>query len=517
MKEFGFTLGPEILRRGIRRDWRAPKNSIGLTDLYNLIPFGEGLAQYQQLIMPWSEGQLHTIGIQLSWPFPQLVKLKSFTLLLGSDYIFSVDENDWSLTQLETYDFYNKSQTKAITSGLRWQAMDFWDTWIMTNGYCTLYYDRFDDKVLVEDSVGITAVADYKGRGVFGGFSQGRYWSTAWQNYWTSNPSSIIGDTPRALDVNWIKWTMVGGGDLKTIFDASFDKMDLERNDSGEMPMAQKSLVVKIKQLGERLVVYSYQDASVVSHKSAPTSTLAIDEWRIGPGVYNSDAIDGDGFNHIYVSNDLELWWINRQFRAIRLGFKELLSEMRMSGDLVVSFRESDGSFFISNGSFSLVLTWDRDKDRPLGMAKVKHVVTSIINSVGTDYHLGSDPRRDDELIKAGFTTDVFDLNRPGIKRITWLEFHGSEGVGDGSGDSIQFRVYYRYSKNDSFAVTGWRSVSKEGACYFPIEGVDFKVEMRADDFELISNFSRIHIAFQISDNRYKRGIDVSEINSSAG
>lgn len=508
MKEYGFNLD-KSLTRGLRRTYKEKKNSFGMLDLFNLEPTPYGLVPFSFCTQPWSSEKLASIGIELSWPFPQLIRLKSFTLLLGADYLFLVNEEDWSLVQLDTYDFYNSSQTKGIKAGGYWQAIDFWDTFLLMNGSCTLWYDRFVDKVLVEDTVKIQAGCDYKGRAVFGGFDQDAYWSSAWQLFWTNNPSSIVGGQPRALGKNWIKWTSIGGGDLDLIFDADVKQDQLLKIDAGDMPMSHRSLISTIKELNQKLLVYSFDAVSLVSHKSQPVSTLGVDDEEIAPGIRNIGAVAGNKKNHVFVAQDNSLWWIGKDFRPVKLGYREFFED---ETDLIVSRNPINGNFHISSNNRTFVLTWDTDKDQPHGLAEVGQKITSCIAVNGTAWNLGSDIEASEESVEVRFTTDIFDLDRTGDKSIHWITVHGEEGALDTTGGTIYVRVHYRYSHWKSFDKTGWRKTNKKGACYFPVAGTDFKIELKADNFKFI-NISRLHITFQQDDANFTRGINVSQVN----
>lgn len=503
MKEYSFEIDKQ-LATGLRRDFRQKKNALNLVECINLEPTSYGLASFAPLKLLWTSSQLYNMGIEFKWPFPQLLKLKKFTLLLGANYIFVVADESWELTQLDTYNFYNHSNKRTIKAGHIWQVIDFWDTFILTNGMCTIWYDRHNDKLLVEDSVRITCGVDYKGRALFGGFDPNHYWSAAWKAHWAANPSTVVGEQPRALGANFVKWTMVGGGDLDQIFDGVVDYDHLLRNDQGEMPMPHNTLVCHMKKLADKVLIYSYDSVAVVSHKSKPISTISPDRERLANGISSLGALGGNEENHIYVDGKGSLVWIDSRFQVRELGYREYLESM-LGTDIIVSYNELFNCYYIANADKTLMLTWDEDNNRPQGLAEVKQRITSCISIDGDCFGLGSEV----EEYEASLCTDVFDLERKGIKSIRWIGLEGEEGLLDETEGSIYFRVHYRYSHRDRFLQTSWHKVNKEGMCYFPIAGVDFKVEMKANDFRLI-NISRIIISFQFDDNRFTRGIDIT-------
>ena len=509
MKEWSFDID-EPLKIGLRRDYRLKSNSGLFTRMMNIEPTEYGAAPFSYIQIPWTPAQLNSVGIELNFPFPQLVRLKKYTLLLGSDYVFMVSEDDWTLTQLTTYDFHSQSDEKDIAQGSYWQYVDFWDTFVLTNGVCSIWYDRFTDKLLVEDTVRFTATTDYKGRAIFAGFDIEKHWSSAWSIYWASVGSSLVGNSPRELGPNWIKWTSVGRG-LDTMIKADMSQLDLLRNDFGDMPMEDRSLICGVRKLGEKIVSYSNKEATLLSHKSSPNSTIGVDKYELCPGIRNVGALNGDRKNHIFVSSDDELWWIGENFQPILLGYKEYLSQM--TGDVIVSHNESTGNYYIASQDKTYNMTWNRSKNQPQGFSEANQRITSCIYTGSYAYGMGTICNLDEEVIKWYIVSDEFDMGKTGDKSIRWITFFGNEGRLDETEGTIQARVHARSEYTKNFYQSSWRSINKKGSCHFPLVGKDFKLELRGYDFREV-NIHRIEITVQHDDKRFTRGLNVNQINS---
>lgn len=509
MKEYSFEID-EALTRGLRPSFKAKSNNGLFLEFKNIEPSEYGVIPFQYPTVPWTAAQLSDLGIELDWPFPQLVRLKQFTFLLGADYIFSVDEDTLDLTQLTTYDFHSTSAEKVISTGGYWQFADFWDTFVLTNGSCSIWYDRFTDKLLVETSVRFLATEDYKGRAIFGGFNPDYNKSSAWAAYWTAVASSEFGTTPKNLNWNWIKWTSIGRG-FDVLVKADMSQLDLLKNDFGEMPMEDRSAIVSLKKFKQRLVSYSLRESVLLSHKSSPLNTISPDDFEVSPGVVNVGGVAGDRNNHVWVSSDKELWWLGSN-GPTNLGYQEFLQSM--TGDIIVSHNPVTGSFYIASQDKTFNLTWNKAKNSPQGFSEVEQRITSCISAGSVAYSLGS--AVDDVSTVWGLVTDEIDLSRTGDKTIGWIVFHGTEGRLDETPGTVQVRIHWKLDYRKDFGQSNWRTVNKYGACYFPIIADRFKVEVKGSDFREIK-INRISGTYQLQDNRFTRGINANQINSASG
>lgn len=506
MKEFSFTLEDE-LTIGLKPRLELKTNSGFFSEFKNVEPSPYGARPFSYTTVPWTAQQLYSQGIEVDFPFPQLVRLKNFTLLLGATYVFHVNEEDWTLVQLDTYDFNTPANTKTIPTGHYWQYADFWDTFVLTNGSCSIWYDKSTDKLLVETSTRFSCVTDYKGRAIFAGFNPNYDRSSAWTSYWTSQNSTIIGTNPDNLDWNWIKWTSIGRG-LDVLIKADMTQLDILKNDFGEMPLDDRSAIIAVKKFGRGLVAYSYAEATLMSHKSAPLNTISPeDNGDLGPGIVNPGAVAGDKKNHVWVSSDLELWWLGSG-GAVNLGYNEYLAGM--TGEIIVSHNTLTGSFYISSQDKTYTLTWNKPENKPQGFAESSQMITSCVSDGANAYSLGSDI--DNISLVWNMVSDEFDLYRTGDKTIGWIVCHGTE-IFD---RTMQARVHYQLTYKKDWEQSSWRTVNKYGAAYFPITAARFKVEVKGNNFTQIEKISRIDVTDQLPDNRFTRGPNVNKINSSA-
>jgi hypothetical protein len=283
--------------------------------------------------------------------------------------------------------------------------------------------------------------------------------------------------------------------------------MKLLRNDAGSYPTKSKEQVVNIKKMAGRLVIFALDNVSVFSHKSSPVSTLSPDMQNISPGIINAGAVDGDNGNLIYLDENYRLWWINGKFQPVLLDYQEWFKPMA-GKDVIISRNDLNGSYYISDGTITYILTWDFTKDSPIGLSSTPQVITSYASISGKMHNLGTD--LNDRTWH--FQTSPFDLERPGLKSLRWLMFYGEEGVLDLTEGTIYFRIWWRQSSHASFKESSWKKVNKDGASYFPVSGNQFMIELKGEDLNQVDLY-QIQVNYQNEDGRYTRGINVSQAN----
>ena len=100
----------EALRHGIKLDLDVPKNSQFLDLCQNLRVRPYGLKQHIAVNQPITAAEFATYSITKSWPYPQLFRGRSQTLLVDWNKVYSVTETasgTWHVTALETWDCAN--------------------------------------------------------------------------------------------------------------------------------------------------------------------------------------------------------------------------------------------------------------------------------------------------------------------------------------------------------------------------------------------------------------------------
>lgn len=518
MREFSFRLEKE-LETGLRRDYRAKKNHVGLIDCMGLKPIKDlGLTPYESIVCPFSSATLTTAGVTISFPFPQLFRGKSVTLLCTATKVFEVDESSWSLTQLTIYDAYDEAKTKNITSGGVWHFMDFGASWFLFNGNCSVFKTNrrglFDvtDKVYVQDTMTVQTGCAHRGRAITAGFS-GNFWSEDWKSYWGNK----LLDLPKrfsdniSMDSNVVMWSTIGGGD--TLFWLFFDYamsgalesddahsletkqflMDiLRRNEWGFMPMPWQGTIECVKSLGNNVAIYGSGGIDVLVQVAEPFPTFGlrhISDMQIA----DRGAVGGDEGRHIFLDNSGTLWSLSADLRLQQLGYKEFMSTMT-DGDIIITHNPQDDEYSVSSDTKCYILT-------SAGLGGCNQLITSQSYNEGELIGVYDDSVVD---IEGRLRTDEFDMGLRSVKQITAVE------VGFRGDTTLSVGVYSKFNKGGSYIFSGYIPANLEGVAYPLASGVDFELAIKGANYTK-TNVSYIVVRYKVSDKRSIRGYYASQ------
>lgn len=215
----------DALRNGIRPDSRTPSDAQYLSTCTNLRATPFGLKDFITVNQPITAGTLTAAGVTPTWPFPQLFRGKSVTLLCDEAAIFEVDESTWSLTPILPLDFRYSGAQRPVVAGGPWHFLDLYDTWMLFNGACVVFKTPFNSTPFCQTDVTIqTGCELWEGRVFFGGFNSSDFyrmvdWPTFLATYEANIPSNISAETlTSGAGENWVWWSTVGGGDLWWLF-----------------------------------------------------------------------------------------------------------------------------------------------------------------------------------------------------------------------------------------------------------------------------------------------------------
>lgn len=191
MKEFSFPIVEQLVR-GLRLDSRGDRRTNFLTECKNLKPIkvGDGqpgLVPYELVSDPFLSGEFSSNSITISFPFPQVFRGKEVTLLADETSIYTVDESNWSLTLITTYDAFDRSATLALDSGGGpWQFVDMGDAWFLINTQNIVWQPNTHaltnepNQIYVNKTNLMNAGVYHRGRIVTGGFSSSNFWNNDW-------------------------------------------------------------------------------------------------------------------------------------------------------------------------------------------------------------------------------------------------------------------------------------------------------------------------------------------------
>ncbi len=507
MKEFSLTL-KEGLASGLRRESRNARNTQALYTCNNLRPTESGLVAVNAITSLVTSSE--------SYPFPQLFRGQSKTLLVGATSVAELD-GSWNETALATYDALNKPSTKAITSGGSWHFFDFFDTWFLLNGSCVVFTTNIEGmleqtvKTLVQDTQTVTTGCSHGGRAFFGGFNPSNYWSADWTAFWTDfatrNPTGVKVDLN--IDTNFVCWSSIGGGDvlwplyleraitgfLGSGTDYGYDRAllfeQMKSNQAGFMPMPFQGTVRALKSLRKSIVVYTDNGiAAMVPTAVDDVPVLSLQKF-IPIGIASRSAVGGDEDRHIFVDRTMTLWSIDAGLKVERLGYQEYLATL-VAANLLVSFDPLEREFYITDGTGCFVLT-------KLGLCKATQIPTSIIR-VDEDLDGYVTSATQSSQTAGSFTTDVLDFGFRGRKRIGFVEV-GSSGI-----SSMTVSAYWRNSTTGAFTQTSWKAVNADGFVYLGISAVDVRIAVRGT-LAVGATVDYLTIRYQRDEKRQVRGI----------
>lgn len=515
MREFALKI-EEALEKGLRRVENPPRNSPYLVECYNLKPKeGEGAIAYDPVSLPFSSATLSGASVTIAHPFPQLFRGKETTLLADQTRVFTVDESDWSLTLIATYDALDVNTTKNITSGGIWHFVDFGTTWMLLNGSCVVFQANYPDstKVFVTDSVDIETACGARGRGIFGGFNPSKFWSKEWELIWESWISRLPIDATVSYNMdikdNFVMWTTIGGGDLLWLFYPelalkgtvpSQDAHDLsnpllfdmlKRNELGFMPMPWQGTVRVVKPLGKNIIVYGDDGVAALTLSE---STFGL-EHISSVGIDGRGSVGGDESEHIYLDEKGFLWSLDAGLSHKRLGYKEFFGGM-LGSNVTISFDPEEREYFICNSSKGYVLTRS-------GLAEMNQLVSSVIYASGGLKGIQS-TLTDKE---ARIVTGLFDMGLRSLKSLESVE------VGVASTAKIEAGVDFRFKKKDTLTRTLYKVLNDEGVARIIQAGADFRLAIKADDYADV-DIDYIIAKWKLSDKRSVRGIYADQTTS---
>lgn len=496
--------------------------------------------------------QLFLGGVENVWPNPQLMVGANKIWFLGKNNIHLVDPYTFELYSFDIKSGYSGTTEAEIPTGTGpWQIADMQESWLMTNGRCTVLWflhkaiQGDTDYVRMFSNPTCEAAAFYKGRVVLGGFNVRDYRSAAWDGFWqdqeslysggsgyTASRDLYDGDGQKRMPVgsNFLWYSQVGGGDILMQFEQSianetinpdnaggYDEdtpfvMDtLLRNDSGWVPVPIIGYVRQLKQLGDYLICYTDNGVWAYRHVSSPVSMLApvaIPALSM-VGIANKGAANGNLERHLFVDRRGSLWVINKDLSVECLGFEEFIYPLTQDqGGVIVSFVQNPqllnpyGEFHISDSEESYVLT-EQGLGGPMAQA-----ISSACYYGGGLIALGTEITNDSD-VEAIYESEIFDFDRAGIKSIRNVGVRATDDQTSLNRTNIQVRIAYRFSGSEQFSYTPYKPVNKEGWVYFPVGGIEFKLVVKTLNIHR-TTFSGIEFEYQLDDSRYRRSISVN-------
>jgi len=449
-----------------------------------------------------------TVGMAISHPFLQLFRGKKITLLVGETELFEVNESDWSLNPIVTYDAYMPSIEKAITSGGAWHFVDFHDVWFLFNGSCVIFksnlhnFGILPDEVFVQDEMTIGTGTAFRGRMLTGGFDSAAYYTDDWKHLMEEFKSMLpkgVG-AEEYIGNNFVVWTSIGGGDLFWPFYPtlamesgegdifSFHKTPffeaLKRNDLGFMPMPWPGSVYNMKPLGKSVIVYGENGIAALNLVTEPIATFGLSEIS-NRGIISRSAVGGNESHHVFVDSAGYLCSISSKEGLRVLDYHEFFEGMA-GEEVVVTYNERRNEFYICGENEGYVLA-------NKGLGSMYQLVNSLAlteDQIGISKDLGD--------TGAVIVSNTLDLG-VGINTITSIELSGKVDT------DVWACVDYRFDKSASFVRSTITPVNAQGWARMSVAGVDLRAVLIAEDYSGF-NPDDIILKWKTTDKRNIRG-----------
>ena len=393
-----------------------------------------------------------------NWPYPKLYFTDYYIMafaLKGSNlalYDMTNSGNVWTAT--ERFEFSAASGiTNVDIAGFNTYAIITVNKGATKEVYQKDYVTKAVTLVAVTTIPAGNSCCNHNGRLVVGGlYSTGAPWSglTACSVAWGDIGSNVM-----------LPGTDLGTSDLT----AGYAKMPWDENGNGQ--------VFKVLPLKDLIVVYG--DKGIASLRQTLIGNKpAMDTKPVAKiGVVSNYAVNGNDSIHGFVDRDYD-WNIVTADRIKNIGYRKFLAAL--TGEIVVSYEESNGRFYISDGLKCYVYNG-------IGMYSTNQCVSSIgrYKNVLTGFIL------DNEDTKIRIETTPFDANANGIKTIEFVE---SSVVYDTVADEIiTGKITTRYDYKGDFTSASYVTLNDRGVFTQRTSGRDFKIYLEAD-YESGAEFS---------------------------
>lgn len=488
----------EHLVRGLREDSRKRIDQRRLVEAKGVIVDEDRLSGYVGPTDPFSPAK------SVSFPFPQLLRGKSVTLLAEESALSLVDESDYSETSLSLVD--KDGNAASITSDGTWHLADLEDAWYATNGTSLVFKTGLQkmagaaDVYYVED-LGIRSVCEHQGRVICGGLSSG-FWSglSSIFDSWKSGSEPAGVDLPyNELTDNWVAystpgfadiplWTIWPSGETYDLAPTADDMLRRFRSNSlGWLPMPFQGAVQRVMSLGQHVIVYGEDGVVALTPLTGEAPTFRQRTVLRGTGLYDRGSVGGDQLEHVFLDTRGDLWRLGADLGLEKLGYAEYLSQLNV-GDVAVSLNSQDRKYYVS-GAENFVLSGT-------GLSgPTPEKVTSGYFLEGGFVGLAED----DGDTAVALKTAPFDMSVKGIKRVNFVEVQLE------TDQDVELALEYKYDNTGTWTQSRWIPLNTHGFAYFGVSGTEFRLMLKLADYSGLK-IDYVIVGYQTSDKRARRG-----------
>lgn len=496
------------LGKGLRPDVGDRSFESGLmTDATGVRPGPTGL-RYPVSISNPITGTATTVA----WPFPQIFRGESATVLLKATAAFTVAESTWTASSITTYDPRASARgAKAITTGGPWHFASFQGCWFATNGVSVVFdvAESKASKVWTSPDVVVGSLARYGDRLALGGLSGAYLATSAWTDLvalWKVDASEgVVTHTTQTFGTNWVLWSTNAGGDIGNPFacllgalgyNFVYDTLtvtlysriegairDLIMSGSlGMVPLETASGILCLKELSGALIAYTGDSIFSLSPGPKGLRSRKIANF----GIAGRGAVAGPPSYHICLSTDGVFYRLTPE-GIQRLGYEEFTGSVT-AASVSSTYDPGEDEVRFSDGTYPFLFNAHGEMTEP-----IIHATSILRGSAGAISPFSG---------TAGtfsFSTNPTDLGVRGWKRIQWIEVQ-SYGA-----SSVTVRLEYRTDNTSAFTSSDWVTLSSDGRCFIGIACNEFKVTIRGT-LAAAGVLEKIVVRYQYADSRTVRG-----------
>lgn len=502
MREFDVTLRGDNIRRGLRKDFRASRNTFGLVGCQNIVVEEQGLAGYRELSSAVPATWLYGAGIEIAWPEPRIFQGIHQSFITYKDRLFWYNEDSgepFEIADIKSVDNVSTAYSPIYTNP--WELVDLGEAWMFVNGGCAVMYHKFnqmtggDDVVRGYSGVKVQTGCEFRGRMLLGGFDPENSWHPTWKTFIEAWAQEVVADFSTDIDLgtNFIMWSSVGM-DLFWLFypstiglegpvsGAGYDSdkpwifEGIARNDMGWIPMRWQGTVLNTRVLGETVMVYGDHGISYL-YPSNELNTFGRFDISNLIGINNKGAVGGDDKVQVYLDSQGDLWRIEgnpsgRPKAPELLGYREFFRD-NLDSLWTISYSPKEDYFYIANGLETFLLTkW--------GLSSTKQLVSSVRFRGEKTYCLGAGLT--DHSME--YIIDEFDNESNEVETLQWIKLGGNKV------DVFDVAIDYKYEDSQDWTRSEFRPVNKNGAVFVGRAGKSFRVVLKAEQGEIGSTNS---------------------------
>jgi len=431
------------------RSVEQPRNSPGLTELYNLRVRGQRLVSIDPILNPITDPGGLVWPITVDWPFPQMFCLTNRNYLCTRLGIYTLNTS-WEPTLGVGVDLHD---------GI-WDVADFQTYVVFTNG-AQVYVTNPITGEVHPDATGLLPVmgtlCNYKGQ--------------------------LVAGRVTGYPTNAVVWGRIGQADLVVSETAPT---------TGWAPMPWAGSVHMVRRLGDYVVAYGAGGSAVLQAVGEPITTMRLKEL-MPFGIAGRGAVGGDLHEHLILDEAGCLWQMKEDLTLKELGYREFFGPL-LGDEIMISFDPELHYYYIASDTAGYVLT-------PEGLSRTYQKVISCAHYGGTVIGTFS-PASD---VSMYLTTDIMDFELGGEKTIQGIEVRGK-----GASMSVSYGLcrtmdpaLFSYSPTSKLNTLGQSSLKARAS--------DFKIRVSGTSY-LAKELDYLNIHYKTDDKRMLRSIYARQI-----